>query len=217
MKIEGERINYIDLFRNFDIILMIMGHIGFGRLFDKWIHAFHMPMFFFVSGFFYKKIDKSGLKDFVGSKVKSLLLPYVVFGCSQLIVLPFLSEGYKSLMPLKLYLFENTNGLQPIPGALWFLTSMFIAEVAYSLIRTLSTNKNVNHIIVTITTVIGMLIPCYFRLPWGADTALVGVGFLHIGSLFKQNSKLNKLLNLKIIPTILCGGYSSFNIIKLSS
>ena len=44
------RIDYIDLFRAFGIILMIMGHIKFGGNFDKWIHAFHMPTFFFVSG-----------------------------------------------------------------------------------------------------------------------------------------------------------------------
>lgn len=40
------RINYIDIFRSFGIIAMIMGHIGFGQAFDYFIHAFHMPMFF---------------------------------------------------------------------------------------------------------------------------------------------------------------------------
>lgn len=35
------------------IVLMVMGHIGFGKVFDILIHAFHMPMFFFVSGFLY--------------------------------------------------------------------------------------------------------------------------------------------------------------------
>lgn len=45
-----DRLNYIDCFRAIGICLMIMGHVGFGGHFDKWIHAFHMPMFFFVSG-----------------------------------------------------------------------------------------------------------------------------------------------------------------------
>lgn len=200
------RVDYIDLFRSFGIILMVMGHIGFGGLFDKWIHAFHMPMFFFVSGYFYKQIEKEDLRGYAISKARSLLLPYAVFGCSQLLVLALFSDSYKSLIPLMLYLFENTNGMQPIPGALWFLTSMFIAEVIYTLIRTFIPNRPAVHLIVAITIVIGMVIPNYFRLPWGADTALVGVGFLHAGSMFRQSDKLDKLLNLKLLPSILSGG-----------
>jgi fucose 4-O-acetylase-like acetyltransferase len=44
---EQNRIFFIDIFRGIGIILMIMGHIYFGVRFDKFIHAFHMPMFFF--------------------------------------------------------------------------------------------------------------------------------------------------------------------------
>lgn len=212
------RVDYIGLFRSFGIILMIMGHIGFGGLFDKWIHAFHMPMFFFVSGYFYKQIEKDDLRGYARVKAKSLLLPYAVFGISQLIVLALISDSYKSLMPLKLYLFENTNGMQPVPGALWFLTSMFIAEIVYALIRAFVPNRSAVQIVVAITIVIGMAIPNYTRLPWGADTALVGVGFLHAGSLFRQNDKLSKLLNLKLLPAILVGGgYHSSYILELFS
>ena len=53
--IRKSRMDYIDIYRAFGIILMVMGHIGFGGKFDKFIHAFHMPMFFFISGFFYKE------------------------------------------------------------------------------------------------------------------------------------------------------------------
>lgn len=40
------RAENIDVFLGFGIILMVMGHIGFGSIFDQFIHAFHMPMFF---------------------------------------------------------------------------------------------------------------------------------------------------------------------------
>ena len=48
-----KREEYMDVFRALGIIAMILGHIGFGSRFDHLIHAFHMPMFFFVSGFFF--------------------------------------------------------------------------------------------------------------------------------------------------------------------
>lgn len=49
------RLDYIDVFRSLGILAMIMGHIGFGERFDYFIHAFHIPMFFFISGFFIEK------------------------------------------------------------------------------------------------------------------------------------------------------------------
>ena len=52
------RVEWMDVFRGTGIILMIMGHIGFGDHFDIFIHAFHMPMFFFISGFFFKHKEK---------------------------------------------------------------------------------------------------------------------------------------------------------------
>ena len=45
------RIEYMDIFRGIGIILMIMGHIWFGQIFDTFKAAFHMPMFFIISGF----------------------------------------------------------------------------------------------------------------------------------------------------------------------
>lgn len=45
------RLEYIDILKGIGIILMIMGHIGFGGIFDFYIHAFNMPLFFFVSGY----------------------------------------------------------------------------------------------------------------------------------------------------------------------
>ena len=84
------RIDYIDLFRAFGIILMIMGHIKFGGNFDKWIHAFHMPTFFFVSGWFYKL--KKNVGHQIIRKIKTLLLPYIIFELLQwFVVTDFMS------------------------------------------------------------------------------------------------------------------------------
>ena len=71
------RIEYIDYYRAIGIVMMVMGHIGFGATFDKFIHAFHMPMFFFVSGFLYKRTD-SKIYDVLIRKAKSLIVPYFV-------------------------------------------------------------------------------------------------------------------------------------------
>lgn len=87
--IRKSRMDYIDLYRAFGIILMVMGHIGFGGKFDKFIHAFHMPMFFFISGFFYKE-KNIDIKKYTVDKAKKLLTPYFVFGGG--VLLPLVSE-----------------------------------------------------------------------------------------------------------------------------
>ena len=74
------RIKYFDLVRAFGIILMIMGHVGFGNEFDHWIHAFHMPIFFIISGYFYSpEKSKNWLKN-TQKKIKTIIVPYIIFG-----------------------------------------------------------------------------------------------------------------------------------------
>lgn len=48
---------------------MIACHVYFGYAFDKFVHAFHMPMFFFVSGFFFRFSDT---KNFFEEKNKNI-------------------------------------------------------------------------------------------------------------------------------------------------
>ena len=41
----------LDITKAIGIILMVMGHLHFSEdVFDKYIYAFHMPLFFIVSG-----------------------------------------------------------------------------------------------------------------------------------------------------------------------
>ncbi|MCK6584746.1 MAG: acyltransferase family protein, partial [Anaerolineales bacterium] len=51
------RIDYIDIAKGIGIILVVMGHNDFALISPfthKLIYSFHMPMFFFMSGMFFK-------------------------------------------------------------------------------------------------------------------------------------------------------------------
>ncbi len=45
-----KRIEWVDIARGIGIILVILGHIGIGKV-GKFIYSFHIPLFFFLSGF----------------------------------------------------------------------------------------------------------------------------------------------------------------------
>lgn len=78
------RIHWIDVARALAILLIVFGHI-IGHC-DKlglvlyYIQAFHVPIFFVISGFLFKTKEKQKYKGFVWQKFKRIMVPYFVFG-----------------------------------------------------------------------------------------------------------------------------------------
>lgn len=81
---DKDRYVYIDYLRCFGIILMIMGHIEFNDVFDKWIHAFHMPLWFFVSGYFCRT-EKEVLSQ-IKRRIRLLIIPYLIFSVIYIVI-----------------------------------------------------------------------------------------------------------------------------------
>lgn len=191
----NKRLTYMDIFRGMGISLMIMGHIGFGKHFDHFIHAFHMPMFFFISGFFYD--NKKNFSVYVKNKAKRLLIPYISFGIGHYVLWLIVNWNECSLTPLLHLLYENTDDL-PIAGALWFLTSLFLTELLYFTIDKISKNVFTQNILILGGVLLGHILVKVLpvRLPYASDAALVGLGLFHIGVLIREESVIKRCLSL---------------------
>ncbi|SOC03952.1 acyltransferase family protein [Pseudobutyrivibrio ruminis] len=191
------RIEYIDVYRFIGILLMIMGHIGFGEVFDKWIHAFHMPMFFVISGFFHK--NRGG--EIICRKAKSLLIPYFIFGVINILISYML---YGSIEKSGLYslLIMPTDGNIPIAGALWFLPALFWADIIYDYIASIS-SKNTRTIVIICLAGISFYLygNSNIRLPYSLDVALVGIVLFEAGHIVKEHSET--LLNISFVETLI--------------
>jgi len=73
----SKRIDYIDIARGIGILLVVMGHNDFGAVSPflyKLIYSFHMPLFFFLSGYFLN--TAIGFWQFLKKRFNSLLKPY---------------------------------------------------------------------------------------------------------------------------------------------
>lgn len=92
------RLRWIDSWRGFLIILVVIGHvIGGGLHFTegstrvmsefifKLIYCFHMPAFFFLSGMLWHGKD-TPIGQYVYGKVRRLMVPYWIFGIFSIIV-----------------------------------------------------------------------------------------------------------------------------------
>lgn len=85
-----KRIEYIDGLRGFAIFLMVVGHVIPNLYLNKqiilpnlqtWIYAFHMPLFFTISGYFIYRDSKITAKEAMNQiykKFLQLLLPAFV-------------------------------------------------------------------------------------------------------------------------------------------
>ena len=123
-----KRINELDLFKGIAIILVVVGHVisrNWEGVLDKhpvytWIYSFHMPLFFFISGFLIN--HTFGKKDIVSclkKKVLALLLPYFVW-CY--IIAPFVNrESFPSII----YILMDTD------NRYWFVYLLFYYSVFY--------------------------------------------------------------------------------------
>lgn len=74
----SKRIEYIDIARGIGILLVVLAHNDFGYVSayaHKVIYSFHMPLFFFLSGYFLNV--SIPFFDFIKKRFNSLLRPYL--------------------------------------------------------------------------------------------------------------------------------------------
>ena len=201
MEKEQSRIAYIDLYRGIGIILMIALHVGFGKTLDHIVHAFHMPMFFFVSGYFFKPGRSAG--SFFASKIKGLLIPYVVFTCLLYgLSAIFLEMPSASLEHALLFMNDGTAG---VVTPTWFLTALFFAESIYFGVHVLSDNIWLQTIAISVITIAGFCLSTFtdVLLPFSIGVSLVGVAFVHLGFLLHSISwKQNRFRLLELPPLV---------------
>ncbi len=132
----NERIAFVDGLFVFAMILVVVGHSGLAPDFHKtylykWIYSFHMPIFFWLSGYLLN-LHKGKVHEsyfcFLKKKASRLLIPLITL--TTLVYYPkvLLSEfavrpaegSFKGFINAFLYPVENP--IQP----LWFLTVLFI-------------------------------------------------------------------------------------------
>lgn len=195
---------------------MIMGHVGFGEKFDYFIHAFHMPIFFFFSGMFFKTEQDANFKLFTLKKFRSLIIPYIFWGFFHYIIWLWFNKGSIGFSLIKNLLWSNTSDL-PIAGALWFLTALFFSEIIYFLIKKYIRNWNIRAFIIIVISIIGCAMRKIIsvRLPYAIDAAFVGIGLMFMGEIFQINREcliIKRLQNMKTIEYILGGIVTTISI-----
>ena len=79
---------------------VVMGHLGIETL-EIFVNYWHLPVFFFVSGYFLKKKHLENPKKYIMGRFRRLVVPFLIFAIIALFntsVIFYGSEGAKSLI-----------------------------------------------------------------------------------------------------------------------
>ena len=208
---EEKRNKSIDILKGIGIIFVILGHMQ--RYIPTnlliYIYSFHMPLFFYISGYLYKKnYEEKTIKEYLIKRSKELIYPYISLNVINFIWYALKTQSFNELIKYCIsFLYSNYIFEINYVGAIWFLLCLFVVEVLYFILKKKITNKNVFSVIICSLFGIGIVVAEFvnIRLPFWIDIALFGIFFYHIGNLVKEwNINSSKKLMLKIILLIVC-------------
>jgi len=198
-----KRIHWVDVGKGMGLLLVILGHlVKIGSALAIWIFSFHIPLFFFLSGYVSKFTEADGKYSFKKILV-SLIVPYFIFTFIGLVV-SLTIPGWRpsSFGRVISDVFYNVNPESLHVGQIWFLFCLAVVEVMFLLFLKLKIkNKYIIAVCIGLFAIIASLISKYnigiwvlgnhMRLPWKIDTAFMGLFFFSAG----YYSKLLKLFS----------------------
>lgn len=197
--------NSITHIKAIGILLMVLGHSGCNL---TWlvniIYMFHMPIFFFASGYCFKEGYINKPRDFVKNKIRGLWVPFVKWGVVFLLLhnlfysLNFYNEQYSgsSLIDHTYSLKEiivRLGGIltfqfsEPLLGGYWFLGALFFGSILALFLIKYSRNYLLGVItLVIINLIINLLQSKISILGYTyASQYLLAANFFYLGRLFK--------------------------------
>ena len=188
-----QRLDWADVAKGIGILLMAVAHSAIPP--DRWgiwIYSFHMPLFFFLSGYFFS-LRPGGVADTIRHKAFPILMPYLSYSLGMWLwnTLRALSSGAAvDLQPL-LGIPLQWPGT-PWSGTAWFFMGLFVAECVFALAVRLTRERPLPLLAVTFgLAALAWIYACLggLRLPWRADAAALLLPYLALGLLFRRHQE----------------------------
>lgn len=143
----SKKLTQISFLFVFATLLVVIGHaditLEYRELWIyRWVYSFHMPLFFFLSGFLFvythpeNKIKDMTFFSFIGKKGKRLLLPFLFINSVIFVIKASLIPSDMMQHPLKLSFSSWVESMlwHPI-GFMWFLPTLFMIFVLFAAIK----------------------------------------------------------------------------------
>lgn len=177
-RIGDSRIPQIDIAKGICIFLMVLGHSTIPKFADDFIHAFHMPFFFFISGV--TTNFTTDITKFVKKKTLFLMLPFAIYG---LLIAPIYSYSLTGAVLSKEYIINLiTVGSN---CALWFIPILWLGGIICRLIS----EKYIITFAFILAAISSWLDLKGIVLPWCMSTLPIATSFVLLGRFYSQGIK----------------------------
>lgn len=208
----SERVEWLDVMKGIGIILVVLGHVYKNEVVFHWIYCFHMPLFFWVSGYAYKRRTVGA--D-IRRRIQTILIPYFSFGIMELIYWQLFERRFR---PSDLNFKEAVKGLLggwfdylDFNVQLWFLPCFFLSVVLFNVLNNYCSKKGL-YIFSILMAVVFIVLPLPVKnwlvfenrdffdwpgmpsLPWGINRIFRFFGFLTLGNLAFEKQILQRYI-----------------------
>ena len=211
---QSKRITWVDMAKGYGMIAVLIGHLVQGSFLGDFVYSFHLPLFFFLSGYLFNA--DTDFISFLKKKGRSILLPYFSLGIFIVffsVLYPCLFEhkyhtakmfGYMLSQHFMAFLFQYRY------GTVWYLAVLLgINLMMYFIVKIPKTwTQGVLVFTVLIFGLYRYMVMNGRVLFWNFDATFTTMVFFWVGYVLKKNAKaLDRVLTWKargaLVPVLL--------------
>ena len=208
-----KRIEWIDMLKGILFFFVIVGHMRIGKVFKSWIYSFHMPLFFYVTGFNFsiEKTYNAKFSDYFLKLFKRLLVPYLWMQllCMGLkFITSAVSDHWEvpAILYIKGIIYGNSAVIKSPSNPLYFVLVLFLAKLLlYFIIKLARGNETATYIICLALLPLSLFTQDTYIL-LHINVVPAAIVFIMIGNLLsKAYGKTEQIIkNSGIIKPLLC-------------
>lgn len=135
----ANRLDWVDAAKGVGIILVVAGHVWTRGPVRDAIYAFHMPLFFLLSGYL---VRPANTRRLIAAQARTLIVPFAVFSIL-LVAADFTIEGARSVRPIfagvgdaAFTILLRTDLLRGPFAILWFVPCLFLTRCLWNIFAT---------------------------------------------------------------------------------
>ena len=229
MPAQGNRLAWLDAAKGLGIALIVWGHIYSitePTTLQVYVYAFHVPLFFFISGLTFDP-TRNSFSELIRNKARTLLRPYLVYAFLGFL---FYLAGYLFAQHMRLKIAQFDYGLLPplvgiLYGSLgdghlvntpvWFVVALFCTLMLGQAINQPALPRIWRVGVALIIGAMGYVLGDLVKLPFSLGPAMLGLVFFQAAVelktwVFGLKSRMNTLW-VVLISSLVISAFSPVN------
>ena len=204
----GKRIAYIDICKGLTMVCVMLAHFTYGSMLCKIIYSFHMPLFFILAGYTYKKKEtKEQIAIGIKKSVKRLILPTIIVVIFE-ITADILWGGYSLERGIccfiKSFTYDDYIGTEGLHiGYMWFLMALFSSRIVYDYVYMYIERRNKRLWFLCIMALVSGIISRFTFFPWFMDSVFLCVLYMEIGNRIKNTKIIENIKNITYVGMLI--------------